>query len=142
MIREYKDQDLDDLLSIWIAASQIAHPFLSEEFLTSEKENIANVYLPNAETWVYEADGCVVGFVSLLGNEIGGLFVHPSHQRKGIGRGLIDQARSLRGDLDLEVFKANQLGLSFYAKCGFKPIEEKIHKPTGFEVIHLRLSES
>ena len=68
--------------------------------------------------------------------------MHPSHQRKGIGRRLIDKARSLRGDLDVEVFKANQLGRSFYAKYGFKFIKEKIHKQTGFELIHLRLSEN
>ena len=66
MIRPYNDQDLDDLLAAWAAASEVAHPFLSPEFLASERDNIPNLYLPNAETWVYEADGRVVAFIALI----------------------------------------------------------------------------
>jgi putative acetyltransferase len=55
VIRRYKDRDLNDLLTAWAAASEIAHPFLSEEFLASERENIPNLYLANAETWLAKA---------------------------------------------------------------------------------------
>ena len=71
MIRKYEEKDLDDLLNAWAAASEIAHPFLPEEFLASERENIPNLYLPNAETWVLEAERKVVGFIALIGSARG-----------------------------------------------------------------------
>ena len=140
MIREYQDQDLDELLTVWESASGVAHPFLTQQFRATERENIPKLYLPNAETWVYAEEGRVVGFVALLGNEVGAIFVHPSCQRKGVGRQLMDKARELRGELVVEVFKKNTIGRAFYAKYGFEMIEEKVHEETGFELLRLRLS--
>ena len=65
MIRNYVDEDLNDLLDTWAAASEVAHPFLTPEFLASERQNIPNLYLPNAERWVYEDGGRVVGHADL-----------------------------------------------------------------------------
>ena len=142
VIRQYEDQDLDDLLTAWAAASEIAHPFLSQEFLASERENIPNLYLPNAETWVYEDDRQVAGFIALIGNEVGAIFVHPNHQRKGIGNRLMDKAKELREELEVEVFVKNPIGGAFYAKYGFTPIEEKVHEQTGFDLLRLRFTGS
>lgn len=139
VIRPYEDRDLDDLLAAWAAASEIAHPFLSPEFLASERNNIPNLYLPNAETWVYESDGRVVGFVALPRNEVGAILVHPSHQRMGVGQRLMDKAREIRGGFIVEVFKANTMGRAYYAKYGFIPIEEKVDNQTGFDLLWLRL---
>ena len=139
MIRLYEDRDLEDILTAWAAASEIAHPFLTKEFLAQERENIPNVYLPNAETWVYEDGGRVVGFVALIGNEVGAIFVHPNQQRKGVGCILMDKARELRDELEVEVFKANQIGRSFYERYGFVHLQEKVHDQTGFDLLRLRL---
>jgi putative acetyltransferase len=140
MIRKYNEQDLEDLLATWEAASEVAHPFLTPKFLASVRHDISNLYLPNAETWVYEDGGRVVGFIALIGNEVGAIFVHPSHQKTGIGRGLMDKARELRGELEVEVFVANTIGRAFYAKYGFEAIEEKVHYQTGHDVLRLRLT--
>jgi putative acetyltransferase len=142
VIRQYEDQDLNDLLTAWAAASEIAHPFLSEEFLTTERENIPNLYLPNAETWVYEASGRVVGFIALIGNEVGAIFVHPSHQRVGVGQRLMDKAKKLREELEVEVFVKNAIGRAFYAKHGFEPIEKKVHDQTGLDLLRLHFNRS
>jgi putative acetyltransferase len=141
LIREYQEHDLPDLLVAWEAASELAHPFLSQEFLATERENIPNLYLPNAETWVAEHEGRVIGFVALLGNEVGAIFVHPHHQGEGFGRALMDKARALRGELVVEVFAANAIGRRFYANYGFELVEQRVHAQTGFELCRLRLSE-
>ena len=138
MIREYQPQDQDDLLNVWWNASLIAHPFLSEEFLTSEKTIIVELYLPNTETWVYTVDDKVVGFIALMGNEVGAIFVDPAHQQAGFGRQLMDKAVERRGELEVEVFAANSIGQAFYSRYGFEPIDEKIHEPTGQQVLRLR----
>lgn len=57
----------------------LAHSFLPDAFQKQEKKNIRELYLPNADTWVAEFDSHVVGYIALIGNEIGGLFVQPTH---------------------------------------------------------------
>lgn len=140
MIREYRAADRDDLLKVWAAASAVAHPFLSPEVLERERHSILTVFLPIVDTWIWESEGRVVGFVSLLGSEVGALFVDPEAQRAGIGRALISQARASRGDLEVEVFKDNAQGMAFYTKCGFTLMHRKVHEPTGLEMLRLRLA--
>ena len=140
MIRKYQPADCEDVLNVWSRASALAHPFLSQEFLALERHNIPNVYLPNAETWVWQADGHVVGFISLLGSEVGAIFVDPKLHQSGIGRALINLAQNLRGELEVEVFERNLPGRAFYARLGFNLVHQKVHDQTGFNVMRLRLA--
>lgn len=137
MIRRYAQGDLEALLDTWYAASQVAHPFLDDEFFQTERENIPNIYLPMADTFVYEKDGVVVGFIALIGNEVGAIFVHPLHHNQGIGRALMDHARNLRGILEVEVFKANRIGRDFYRRYGFAFMDEHVHEETGEALLRL-----
>jgi putative acetyltransferase len=141
-LRKYQLADCDDVLGVWAAASALAHPFLTEGFLERERQEIRRTHLPSADTWVWEADGRVVGFISLLGSEIGAIFVDPNFHRAGIGRALVNQARAVRGDLEVEVFERNLLGRAFYAQLGFEFMERKVHDHTGLGVIRLRLNAS
>ena len=139
MIRPYNDADLDEVLDAWYSASLLGHPFLDDAFFERERDNIRKVYLPNAETWVFEQDGVVVGFIALIGNEVGGLFVDADHHGRGIGRALMDHAKSIRDVLGLLVFEDNKLGRAFYEKYGFRRVGEEIHEETGFMQLRLRL---
>jgi putative acetyltransferase len=138
MIRPYEDRDLDALLAVWEAASAIAHPFLSEEFTAQERKNIPELYIPNTDTWIYEEAGRVAGFLALMQNEIGAIFVHPESQRRGAGHALTDKARSLHETLEVEVFERNSIGRGFYAKYGFEEMSRRTHEDTGFELLRLR----
>ena len=137
-IRKFYHQDIEDLLSVWENASRLAHTFLSEEFLQQERENIANLYLPKAETWVIEVQGRVVGFISLLGNEVGGLFLQPEFHGRGLGWALMLKAVELRGDLEVEVFEKNHIGRKFYNSFGFVKIAEKLEEETGENLFCLK----
>ena len=139
MIRPYQEQDLNRLLEVWYSASKIAHSFLDEAFLETERQNIPKVYLPAAETWVFERDKLVLGFISLLDNQVGAIFVDPQFQRQGIGRALIDWAKTLRTQLFVEVFKENKVGRAFYERYGFIPVDEHLHPETGYMLLRLRL---
>ena len=130
-IRKYNDTDREAVIEIWYAASLVATPFLSDEFLTQERENIRNLHLPNAETWVYEIAGHVVGFIAMLDNEVGAIFVHPGVQGSGVGRALMDHAASTRDSLYLDVFKENAIGRRFYDRSGFKYQFEHVQEETG-----------
>ncbi|MEM8672864.1 MAG: GNAT family N-acetyltransferase [Cyanobacteria bacterium P01_G01_bin.67] len=137
-IRQYTDDDLKAVISSWENASKVAHPFLSEDFLAQERINIAELYLPNAETWVADLDGKVIGFIALIGNEVGAIFLQPSYHGRGIGKALMDKAQELRGSLEVEVFTKNSIGRKFYSNYGFEKIEEKVHDKTGYDLLRLR----
>ena len=140
MIRKYDPDDLDELLDVWYEASLVAHPFLSSDFFHQERDAIPNKYLPVAETWVFEETGRVVGFISLIDNVVGAIFVSPRHHRCGIGHQLMDLARTSRDHLEVEVFKENAIGRAFYDAYGFEVVGERIHKETGQPLLqcHLR----
>lgn len=142
MIRAYEPADLDDLMAAWEAASALAHPFLDDAFVAQVRHDIPAVYLPNTETWVWVHAGRVVGFIALMGNEVGALFVDPAHHGAGFGRALMDHVHTLHGELEVEVFEANTVGRAFYDRYGFALLEEKIHEPTGHPVLRLRLAAS
>ncbi len=139
-IRQYIETDLDDILSSWENASKIAHPFLTKEFLDKERYNIPNVYLPNADTWVAEINGTVVGFIALLGNEVGAIFVEPKFQGAGVGKALMNKAQEIHGDLEVEVFQANSIGRKFYDSYGFKLMSEKEHAETEQRLLRLKFT--
>ena len=140
MIRKYEEKDIDELLDAWYSASQVAHPFLSEDFFDRERKKIPEEYIPRAEIWVYEQNNRVVGFIALIGNLVGAIFVDPDLHGTGIGRALMEHAKSLRSFLELDVFKENRIGRNFYDKCGFIKMYEHQHEETGFMQLRLKLT--
>ena len=139
MIRRYDPDDLSELLSVWYDAVQVAHPFWSAEHFEQERRDISEEFLPIAETWVFESEGRVVGFISVMDDEVGGLFVAPQSQRSGIGGALMDHVWATRGYLELDVFEANELGRAFYDAYGFEVVGQRPDQDTGLQVLRLKL---
>ncbi len=125
-------------MSIWRESSNLAHPFLSAAFVEKAEQDMRDIYIPNTETWVYEDSNTVVGFISMLGNEIGGLFVLPSNHSKGIGTQLVNFVKEFHDELEVEVFEKNTIGRAFYEKYGFTPIKQYHHVESDNEVLRLR----
>ena len=139
-IRKYQERDLGGVLSSWENDSILAHPFLTSEFIGKERQNIVKVHLPRADTWLAESKGNVVGFIALLGNEVGAIFVEPEYHGNGVGTSLMNRAQEIHGDLEVEVFTENSIGRRFYASYGFVPLAEKIHEETGNKVLRLKFT--
>jgi putative acetyltransferase len=118
-IRPYAPDDRDQLVEIWHQASRVGHPFLSAQDLAEQKVLVRDIYLPKAENWVATIAGQPVGFIGLLDNFVGGLFVHPAAHGMGVGRALIEHAAQLKGGLEVEVYALNGNALKFYQRLGF-----------------------
>ncbi len=122
-IRRYRDGDRDELLDVWEAANRVGHPFFDAAELAARRRRLIELHLPASETWVAWQKERIVGGIGLVGAHVGGLFVHPSHHRRGIGRRLLEHAAALHGPLTLEVYRTNCAALAFYGRCGFVAVE-------------------
>ncbi|WNJ19677.1 GNAT family N-acetyltransferase [Pontibacter sp. G13] len=128
---------VDRMIQIWRSATQVAHPFMTQPFLDKEASNIRNIYILHTQSWIWMVDGEMMAFISMIGNEIGGLFVDPSLHGKGIGTQLVDHVAEMHPTLEVEVFEENALGRPFYEKFGFRPIKRYIHEETQQPVLRL-----
>lgn len=140
IIRAYRHTDCDRLVNIWLEASRIGHPFLTESQLLSQSRQVRDIYLPEAENWVIERNGRAAGFIGLIDNFIGGLFIDPQAQGGGLGTKLIKYAAQLKGDLDVDVYAANPMAPAFYTRNGFIEVERRPIDDEGlpFEIIRMR----
>ena len=141
-LRPYQPQDCEAVLAVWHQAATIAHSFLPADHFVHERVAIATQYLPVTETWVYEHQGHIVGFMSLLNDEVssevGGLFVDPQWQGRGVGRALMDHALGLKGELTVAVFERNFQGRGFYERYGFGETGRSHYGDTGLTLVHMQ----
>ncbi|ARN76308.1 GNAT family N-acetyltransferase [Oceanicoccus sagamiensis] len=140
-IRKYKEKDLENVVDIWYQSSTLAHPFLEPDFVKKVKKDMHEIYIPNSETWVYEEEDKIVGFIGMIGNEIGGLFVLPDQHSKGIGTKLVNLILELHDELEVEVFKKNKIGRAFYDKYGFEFMKEYFDEASNNDVLRLKFKK-
>lgn len=133
MIRKLTNIDIDKIMDIWLESTVKAHNFISREYWESNYKVVKDVYMPMAETFVYEEEGETKGFISIINNEfIGALFVDVKFQGMGIGSKLIDYSVGKYKKLTLAVYKENQKSVEFYTRKGFKIIEEGLNEDSGY----------
>ncbi|AGA68235.1 acetyltransferase (GNAT) family protein [Desulfitobacterium dichloroeliminans LMG P-21439] len=137
IIRKFEYLDTEEIIEIWYNVSVLAHSFISKEVWDSYKSELRNKYLPAAETWVAEESGNLIGFISLLENFIGALFVIPTKQGKGVGTKLTELAKQEKEHLNVGVYNKNIDAKRFYIKSGFTYLGEEVQQETGELVINM-----
>lgn len=87
------------------------------------------------DVWVAKQDNKIVGFVSAysMGNFIHNLFVHPDHQRQGIGTQLLASAEAiLKRPMTLKIAMDNLNVCAFYEKQGWQQVSVHEEDPEPF----------
>ncbi|WP_462335650.1 N-acetyltransferase [Fusobacterium varium] len=131
MIRNLKNDDIDIVMELWKNSTIEAQNFIPDSYWLENYDNVKNNYLPNSDTYVYEEDGEIKGFVSLIENIfIGGLFIRVDSQREGIGSVILDFLKERNYKLQLTVYDKNERAMKFYLKSGFKILNTEIDKKT------------
>ena len=141
MIRKFRDTDVEELLDVWFQSSSLAHPFLDSAFMEKEKVNIREVYIPNTDTWIFEVKDQIAGFISMMGTEVGAIFVRPEFQGGGIGTRLMNHVSGFNEELEVEVFERNVRGRSFYEQYGFEQVKKHVHEETGQVLVRMKFSK-
>ena len=132
MVRKFETQDLDAVMQIWLQANLDAHAFIPASFWEAHFEMVRDL-LPQAELYVHEDAGTrqIDGFIGLTENHIEGIFVVKSARSKGIGKALLDYAKSRKPRLDLSVYQKNERALAFYQREQFTVQSEGIDEDTN-----------
>ena len=121
MIRNWDANETGPLLELWLESTIHAHPFIAESYWHDSLAIVRDVYLPSAQTWVWEQDGVLKGSISVMESRfIGALFVAPDAARQGVGSALIGEVKKHYGWLTLEVYQKNVQAVNFYHAQGFR----------------------
>lgn len=130
MVRLFEFRDLDELTEIWLEGNLQAHSFVPESYWRG-KEKSVRAMLPNAELYVWEEGGRIFGFIGMDAEYIAGLFVREKYRGQGIGRRLLEEAKSRKERLSLHVYRRNRRAVEFYEREGFSRKEDATDLATG-----------
>ncbi|HEX2926225.1 MAG TPA: N-acetyltransferase [Ruminiclostridium sp.] len=130
MIREFKADDLETVMKIWLQTNIEAHDFIKKSYWQGNYEMVKEM-LPSSTIFVYESSDIVTGFIGLVEGYIAGIFVNASSQSMGIGKELLDYAKERYTTLSLQVYKKNVRAAKFYLREGFAVSKEQADEGTG-----------
>lgn len=127
-----KQTEAQQLGSIWLEASLIAHDFIQPDYWRNNLNGMVTKYIPGAETYVDETNNEINGFISIVNDDtIAAIFVNPTKQGLGIGGKLINFVKEKYEGLSLTVYSKNAKSRSFYEKHGFVNGAERIDEAAG-----------
>lgn len=142
IIRQATNADHPQLLNIWLRSVRATHHFLQKSDIQALLPQLRDIYLPAVELWItVDAEDCPLGFIGLNENHVEMLFIEPDLRGKGIGRALLDHARSLRSQMSVDVNEQNPEAVGFYLHYGFVQTGRSPLDGEGrpFPLLHLSL---
>lgn len=134
LIRPCVENDMPQLLEIWLQATLHAHDFLPVAGWWPKEEAMRSKLQDGAEIWVIANDDksteqplphlvatrqSVVGFVAIKEQQLLALYVHPLYQGRGLGSLLMTVAKQAHPALSLHVCSRNEEAIHFYQQHGF-----------------------
>lgn len=129
IIRNMNDNDIDQVMLIWLIINIQAHDFIPETYWKSQFDNVKKM-ISTSEVYVCEKSKEIVGFIGLAENYIAGIFVTSDFQSYGIGKMLLDYIKELKPRLYLHVYQKNIRAVRFYQREGFVIESENIDDNT------------
>ncbi|HJR81312.1 MAG TPA: GNAT family N-acetyltransferase [Anaerolineales bacterium] len=122
-IREYQAEYFDLVTILWRIAREKSLPEFQRKkghFFYEDRDYFRDHILVNNQVWVVVVNNDPVAFMAINKDFIDHLYIHPDHQRRGIGKALLDFARRLSPDhLWLYTLQINLNARAFYEKNGF-----------------------
>ncbi len=142
IIRQATNADHPLLLNIWLRSVRATHHFLQESDIEALLPQLRDIYLPAVELWVVvDTEDSPLGFIGLNEHHVEMLFIEPDSRGKGIGRALLDHARSSRNQMSVDVNEQNPEAVGFYLHYGFVQTGRSPLDGEGrpFPLLHLSL---
>jgi GNAT superfamily N-acetyltransferase len=123
VVRPYVPDDATEVIARWHETNTQAYPYVAEHqrhTLDDARRYFARELVPRCALLVAERDGLRAALMALDGCWIRQLAVFADHRRHGVGRALLDAARTASPDeLRLFTFERNVPARAFYEADGF-----------------------
>lgn len=132
-IRPYEPRDLDAAAAAANAACRQAYAYFGyNQPVATTRARLDQSLAEGQKFFVPEANGFVVGILTLKPSFIDRLFIAPHWQGFGFGSILLDFTKSLYpSGLELHCAQQNYGARRLYERHGFVAVTHEIHKPTG-----------
>lgn len=152
-IRRPRNEELEELLDLWLRSVRATHSFLDEDDVVFYHPMVRELLASDLELWAaYDDAGDLVGFMALDGPDrdeapqgakakLEALFIDPARLRQGFGELLTRRAIERKGPLALDVNEHNPGALAFYRRMGFTETGRSPCDGAGkpFPLIHMEL---
>jgi putative acetyltransferase len=123
LIRDYRSEDFDAVTILWRVSREKSLPEFQRAkgyFFYQDQDYFRDHLLKQNQVFVVESDGKPVAFMAMRDDFIDHLYVHPDHQKRGVGRALLDLARQRSPEhVWLYTLQINTGARAFYEKNGF-----------------------
>ena len=129
-IRHLQEDDIDAVAKIWLDTNMEAHSFVPAEYWEGNLTSVKGMFL-QAEMYVYEENGEILGFIGLDQSYVAGIFVKSQYRSLGIGKALLDFVKEQNEELTLHVYQKNEKAVHFYKREGFRIQKEMQDETTG-----------
>jgi putative acetyltransferase len=136
LTRKLLKSEIKPAVKLWLDASKKSHHFIDPTYWESKAEEMENLWLPSADNTALIKDERLIGFSSLVDDQLAAIFVDPDEQGNGYGSLLLNEAKKRRNRLELTVYEKNIHAVTFYEKHGFQKTEKRKDSATGeFEFV-------
>ena len=136
-VRPLREDEIDAIIRLWHVTKRVAYPYLPLEqsrTLADDTRFFREVILPRSGVWVAEGGGTLLGFMALEGSYVDRLYIHPEHQRRGVGTALMQKAMELSpSGLQLHTHVKNTQACAFYEQHGFRAVKHSVSPPPESE---------
>ena len=130
MIRKFKPEDETIILTMWMKANFRVNSFIERDFWL-EKFNKMKENIFTRDTYIYEENNKIKGFINIKNNNITAIVVKEEYIGKGIGRKLVNKCKEKNDILTIRIYEKNTQGLIFMARMEFNNICMQIDKETN-----------
>lgn len=126
------EQELDQLMTIWLAANEQAHAFVPASYWRTNEAEV-RAALPEAQLLVARQASQIVGFAGVQDHYLAGLFITAAIRNQGVGHQLMTALKDRYATLTLSVYEQNSGAVRFYLREGFTVLQreedEAVHQP-------------
>jgi len=136
-IRDYRAADFDAVTILWRIAREKSIPEFQNakgHFFFEDQDYFHDFILKQNKVFVVESHHRPIAFMAMKDQFIDQLYVHPDRQKIGVGKALLEYARSLSPEhVWLYTLQINTNARAFYEKNGFVPEKFGISPPPESE---------
>ena len=123
-------QDTKRVMQLWLESNLEAHDFIAKDYWES-MYHLVQEQLLQADVYVYEQNGQILGFAGMVDNYLAGIFVDKKYRSQGIGKRLLAYIKESYSAFSLNVYQKNRRAVDFYLREGLSVIGEGIDEDTG-----------